>query len=122
MKIIVNGQKRYYGHDADKPAREKPGTSFVAFDTQEVFVYNQNGIPILVGSNTPQAHTHLEADITNLDKYTQAEIDGKIIDIVAVPASAGSTGVTGQMAFDTGYIYRCTATDTWKRVAIATWV
>lgn len=38
-----------------------------------------------------------------------------------VPASAGASGTLGQIAYDTGYIYICTATNTWKRVAIATW-
>lgn len=37
------------------------------------------------------------------------------------PASAGDTGVKGEIAWDSSYIYVCTATDTWKRVAIATW-
>jgi len=39
----------------------------------------------------------------------------------STPASAGATGVKGQIAWDASYIYVCTATDTWKRVAIATW-
>jgi ribose 5-phosphate isomerase RpiB len=38
-----------------------------------------------------------------------------------VPASASATGSEGQIAWDADYIYICTATDTWKRVAIATW-
>lgn len=37
------------------------------------------------------------------------------------PASAGAAGVAGQIAWDSGFIYVCTATNTWKRVAIATW-
>lgn len=37
------------------------------------------------------------------------------------PASAAATGVTGTLAWDSGFIYVCTATNTWKRVAIATW-
>lgn len=35
------------------------------------------------------------------------------------PSSASDTGVTGTIAWDTGFIYICTATNTWKRVAIA---
>jgi len=38
-----------------------------------------------------------------------------------VPASASATGSAGQIAWDANYIYVCTATNTWKRVAIATW-
>jgi hypothetical protein len=37
------------------------------------------------------------------------------------PASAGATGTTGEIAWDADYIYVCTATNTWKRTAIATW-
>jgi sensor domain CHASE-containing protein len=37
------------------------------------------------------------------------------------PATAASTGVAGTMTWDSSYIYVCVATDTWKRVAIATW-
>ncbi len=38
-----------------------------------------------------------------------------------VPASASATGSAGQIAWDADFIYVCTATNTWKRVAIATW-
>ena len=37
------------------------------------------------------------------------------------PASATATGVAGEIAWDANYIYVCTATNTWKRVAISTW-
>jgi len=37
------------------------------------------------------------------------------------PASAGATGTAGDICWDASYIYVCTATDTWKRTAIANW-
>ena len=37
------------------------------------------------------------------------------------PASAGATGTAGQLAYDASYLYICTATDTWERVAVAAW-
>lgn len=37
------------------------------------------------------------------------------------PASATATGTVGQVVWDASYIYICTATNTWKRAAIATW-
>jgi len=40
---------------------------------------------------------------------------------VAVPATATSTGIAGQKAYEAGYLYICVATNTWERVAIATW-
>ena len=41
--------------------------------------------------------------------------------MVPVPASATAAGIQGQIAQDGSYLYVCTATNTWKRVAIATW-
>jgi hypothetical protein len=37
------------------------------------------------------------------------------------PASAAASGTAGDIAWDSSFIYVCTATNTWKRVAIATW-
>lgn len=47
-------------------------------------------------------------------------------DTVRVPVertitNANDTGVKGDICWDSSYIYVCTATDTWKRVAISTW-
>lgn len=39
----------------------------------------------------------------------------------STPASASATGTTGMICWDSSYIYVCVATNTWKRVAIATW-
>lgn len=44
-----------------------------------------------------------------------------VSELVDAPASASSTGTAGQIAYDSSYFYVCTATDTWKRVAIASW-
>jgi hypothetical protein len=50
------------------------------------------------------------------------KIPGKLaITTGNAPATASSTGVTGTIAWDSSYIYVCTATNTWKRAAIATW-
>lgn len=46
---------------------------------------------------------------------------GKYQAALATPANATATGAAGQVAWDTDFIYVCTATNTWKRAAIATW-
>lgn len=38
-----------------------------------------------------------------------------------VPASASAPGRARQFAYDASYLYICVATNTWMRVAIATW-
>lgn len=38
-----------------------------------------------------------------------------------VPANSTATGTTGDIAFDSSYIYYCVANNTWKRAALSTW-
>jgi hypothetical protein len=38
-----------------------------------------------------------------------------------VPTTSTSTGTTGQVTWDSGYIYVCIASDTWRRTALTTW-
>lgn len=47
--------------------------------------------------------------------------DGIRIRTAKTPSSASDTGVTGQIAWDSTYIYICVATDTWHRVMHLTW-
>lgn len=37
------------------------------------------------------------------------------------PASASDTGLAGEYCNDANYLYICTATNTWKRIALSTW-
>jgi hypothetical protein len=53
--------------------------------------------------------------------FTTLSVSGDLLVATQTPASASATGTTGTITWDSDYIYVCTATDTWKRVAIATW-
>ncbi len=35
------------------------------------------------------------------------------------PSGSGDTGTAGEICYDSSYLYICTATDTWTRVALA---
>jgi hypothetical protein len=50
-------------------------------------------------------------------------ISGNRLRIVTAktPSSASDTGTTGDICWDSSYIYICTATNTWRRIAHATW-
>lgn len=39
-----------------------------------------------------------------------------------VPATTSTTGVVGQVTFDTDFIYVCIATNQWRRAALSAWV
>ena len=41
--------------------------------------------------------------------------------VSTVPATSSSTGLAGQIAYDTTYVYICVASNTWKRAALSTW-
>lgn len=56
-----------------------------------------------------------------ISTLTQTALDGKLATWVTAPATTSSTGTAGQIAYDSGYIYICTASNTWKRAALATW-
>ena len=45
--------------------------------------------------------------------------DGIILGSLTEPASASDTGTTGDIRWADDFLYVCTATDTWKRVALA---
>jgi|GEM_PF-1796364 len=60
----------------------------------------------------------------NTTSPTEAlDIDSDAIRIrtASTPASATAAGAVGEIRWDASYMYICTATNTWKRSAIATW-
>lgn len=94
-----------------------------------MFVANKNGDVYSntittnnVSTNTVNA-TSIDAASVNVVTITCNSITTNTI---LLPAFGGTltyptfTGMPGQVAWDSGYIYLCVATDTWKRVAILT--
>lgn len=63
------------------------------------------------------------AEVARHTSAGNASITGNTFNIAntRTPASAAAPGTKGDICWDTSYIYVCVATDTWKRVAIATW-
>lgn len=61
-----------------------------------------------VNTGSPTAKLDINSDILRLRT-------------AKTPATAGAAGNTGDWCWDASYIYVCTATNTWKRTAIATW-
>jgi hypothetical protein len=55
------------------------------------------------------------------DDSAYSVLDAQLRAQGAAPATTGATGTAGDIRYDADYIYVCTATNTWKRVAIATW-
>jgi hypothetical protein len=62
------------------------------------------------GETLSSVRSKLNANFSSLNGKTE---------LVSAPASATASGVVGQVAIDTTYIYICTATNTWVRAPLA---
>jgi hypothetical protein len=71
-------------------------------------------------------------DAYNLDRVTRSvtPVPGSVVTrgpagiirlATSTPASATAPGEVGQFAYDSGFLYICTATNTWKRIGVAAW-
>lgn len=84
-----------------------------------------NNIIIADGAGNQRINVDSAGDVgiaTN-DPTEKLDINSNNIRIrtAKTPASAADTCDQGEIAWDTDYIYICTATNTWKRSAITTW-
>jgi hypothetical protein len=100
----------------------------MAFETATNYVtkatYDANSILYATADNTPLALT------VNASTVVGRKSSGDIVALVhheimnilwqTAPATKTSTGTAGSVAKDDNYLYICTATNTWKRVALAT--
>lgn len=81
----------------------------------------------LTGETDPTVGAHIKGiTVANINNWNSAfswgdhGIEG-YARVVGAPATASSTGTAGTIAYDTGFIYVCIATNTWLRAPIATW-
>jgi hypothetical protein len=67
------------------------------------------------------------SSLTSVGTLSSLNVSGKgtvgsfNITTASTPASATATGTTGDVRWDSNYIYICVNTNTWKRAAISTW-
>jgi hypothetical protein len=80
---------------------------------------NPLGGNVGIGTTSPDA----ALTVVGTGKFTAFQVNGDRIRVgtAKTPASATDTGTTGEICWDTSYVYVCTATNTWKRSAISTW-
>lgn len=48
-------------------------------------------------------------------------LDQRYTPVVDVPATATSSGISGEISFDSDYFYVCVSGNTWKRTALTPW-
>jgi len=75
---------------------------------------NELGGNVLIGTTTNQgARLNVNGTIRGSQFILSA--------LNTAPATATSTGTTGEIRIVNGFIYVCVATNTWQRAAISTW-
>jgi murein DD-endopeptidase MepM/ murein hydrolase activator NlpD len=73
-------------------------------------------------SGTTMTFTVNSGNRATLDSTALTLLSGVDLRIpTQTPASASATGTVGTIAWDGSFLYVATGSDTWKRVAIATW-
>lgn len=83
----------------------------------------ENGLEVSGGGN--QRHVRVTSGgyvaVGNVTPTAKVDIDSNTIRLrtARTPASATDTGNQGDVCWDASYIYVCTATNTWRRAAIA---
>lgn len=92
-------------------------TGEIGFSTDERRVYIGNDPILYPPSTSPTTQTEILTEASSNIKVEQ--VDNLI---TTAPATSDATGIKGQIAYDTDYIYLCVATDTWIRADRAAWV
>jgi len=98
--------------------------TFFGFNSDENFQVQTNGnVQIQVNENHVALYHKTEGEMIRT-KNNGVLVTGQM-DLAALntaPTSATDTGVLGEIRWAADYVYLCTATDTWVRAALATWV
>ena len=78
----------------------------------------RSSVPTGISGSTTSVWSDTDGLLTSTDSSGSSYAMPQIADI---PASGSSSGVAGQIAFESGFIYICIASDTWEKAVIATW-
>lgn len=116
---LASGTAPYWGlYESDGPSDEKYWRVAASAGNFNIQARSDDGAtaanPISI------TRTGTTVDIIVL-AGTELRMSGDTTLTTKTPANASATGIAGTIAWDANYIYICTATNTWKRVAIATW-
>ena len=117
-----NGFGINYNHVNDGSTSNYIGFSF--FGADNLLNVIANGL-ISIGGTTSsfpalkQSSATLQVRLADDSAYSV--LDAQLRSQGTAPATAGATGTAGDIRYDADYIYVATATNTWKRAAIATW-
>jgi hypothetical protein len=105
---ILLGNEKYLMGTTDFGSLER---NLIGFSSSDLVVIGDNAFGVQMASLTL---------VTNL-VTAFVQTNNLRMPSPTVPATAATTGNTGDIAWDSGFIYVCLSPFVWKRVAIATW-
>ncbi len=98
-----------------------PTTRYLTISVDPLIV-TEASYEIQLPSAAPSDNQHLSVLAISGDVSVMNWTDpASKVNFGTAPATSGSTGAAGDVVWTADYIYVCTAANTWKRVAIATW-
>ena len=92
---------RFQGYDTSTQ-------TFAATDIMRIVTGGTGAGNVGIQTNSPTARLDINADTMRLRT-------------ARTPASASAAGNAGDICWDASYLYICTATNTWRRIAHDTW-
>ena len=112
----------YKSGGSDKWWIDKNGFMYLSEGTRLYFKNSAGDLQLRVNSGNFQIYSGstkiMETGTEKRFKVNQLDV----LNLNSPPASATATGTVGQIIFGSdGYIYLCTATNTWLRVQLTTW-
>lgn len=118
--LDVSGKARFRGQGGERAA-----INHVSGDGSEIILYDGTPSSKVKLSAAGDSYTlndfgigtinpSYNLDVTGIGQFSEVILTGD------APASSSAAGVAGQIAVDANYIYVCTATNTWKQVALST--
>ena len=116
--VTVGTQNTALGFDAGRLNVTGSRNVFLGYQAGRTETTNDNLYISNTNTSTPLIKGKFDSTGAN---GGSVRIHGDLQLTTKTPASASDTGITGTITWDADYIYICTATNTWKRVGIATW-
>jgi hypothetical protein len=122
------GAVEFYGSDATAPGARVVADIECAYvldtgATELQFSTNNAGTAAIGARLSKEGYWGVGTGHTANNLTSPLDIAGNCLRVRTqrTPASATAAGNAGEWCNDASYLYICTATNTWKRVAIATW-
>lgn len=116
----ATGKNMIFRRESGTEAMRIAGSNGAVNITSTVSASSSTTGALTVGNGS--AATNVAIGGGNVNAGGTLTVGGTVIHTLsATPASASAAGTVGTMSWDANYIYICTAANTWKRVAIATW-